>query len=329
MDNSKIAYTIEQLSQKIGIASTCIEQDIALSKRTWIHRGGVAKWWFRPTNYKDLLRIGIFLYKEQCQFDIIGHTSNIYFTNSYNPDIILDTKLVKGIKFENNEIICDAGTPISQIAKKCVQLGICGYEGLIDLPGTVGAATVNNSGCFGCEISNLVKEIEILTPNGLRRLTNAELNYTHRNSILKSGGFKGIVLRVWLNAFKYPHKINTLLSIAAKNHEIRVRTQEKPNHNLGSTFTFTTLKQNYQHFIVRIITRFLNICKTSPSIILKVQKYTYLFLQNKLHLARYISNKNLNTYLFIDEHADRQFPHYVEFIETIYKDAKLEIEIKK
>ena len=62
--------------------------------------------------------------------------------------------------------------------------------------------------------------------------------------------------------------------------------------------------------------------------ILKIQKQLYLRLQNKMQLARYISNKNMNTYLFLDEGADKQFLEYVNFIHTIYAQPILEIEIK-
>jgi hypothetical protein len=47
-----------------------------------------------------------------------------------------------------------------------------------------------------------------------------------------------------------------------------------------------------------------------------------------MQLARYISNKNMNTYLFLDEGADKYFPDYINFIQTIYAQPILEIEIK-
>ena len=58
MNNSKITYTAEQLSQIIGVDVKCIEQNVSLAQRTWIHRGGTAAWWFTPNNYEDLIKAG-------------------------------------------------------------------------------------------------------------------------------------------------------------------------------------------------------------------------------------------------------------------------------
>ena len=328
MNNSKITYTAEQLSQIIGVDVKCIEQNVSLAQRTWIHRGGTAAWWFTPNNYEDLIKIGKYLYKEHLQFDVIGHTSNIYFTNTYNPEVILDTKHVKNIRFDDEEIVCDTGVPTSQLARECINRGICGYEGFIDLPGTVGGAVVNNSGCFGSEMSKVVNSIELLTKNGLILLTNTDLKYTHRNSVLKNKEIIGIVLRVRLDAKQRIKNSEELRKIAAENHEIRISSQEKPAHNLGSTFANISFKRNYQYFLVRIIVKLLTFLKINHFTILKIQKQLYLRLQNKMQLARYISDKNLNTYLFLDEYADKYFQNYIKFIESIYNEPKLEIEIK-
>lgn len=328
MNKSQDILTIESMSQKIGIDCACIEQNICLKKRTWIHRGGIAKWWLTPKSYENLVKTGTFLFKEHIKFDIIGHTSNIYFTNSYNPEVILDTKHVKGFYLENDEIICEAGTPTAHLAKECVRMGICGYEGLIDLPGTIGAAIVNNSGCFGCEMSKLVRSVEILTREGVVQLTDTDLKYSHRNSAIKSKEISGIVLRVRLDAKEKTKNIEELQAIATRNHEIRVRTQERPAHNLGSTFANVSFRRNYLYFIVRSIVKILDIFKANHHTMLKVQKQAYLRLLNKSHLTRYISDKNMNTYLFLDDIADLYFTDYVNFIETIYDNPQLEIEIK-
>ena len=70
MTNPKITYTPEQLSQIIGVDVECVEQNVSLAKRTWIHRGGTATWWLTPNNYEDLIKVGKYLYKEHLQYCI-------------------------------------------------------------------------------------------------------------------------------------------------------------------------------------------------------------------------------------------------------------------
>ena len=165
-------------AERIGIDENVVEYNISLKTRTWIHRGGEAKVWFTPNSYEDLLKICRYLYLENLSFDIIGHTSNIYFLNSYNPSFVIDTKKIKKIKFTDSEVICDVGFPMMKLAKECIKRGIKGYEGFINLPGTVAGAVVNNSGCFGCEICDVVNKVEILLPNGdIEELTKATKNF--------------------------------------------------------------------------------------------------------------------------------------------------------
>ena len=57
--------------------------------------------------------------------------------------------------------MCDCGAPISSLSKSLVDKGYLGFYGFVNLPGTIGAAAVNNSGCFGCTISDLVISIII------------------------------------------------------------------------------------------------------------------------------------------------------------------------
>lgn len=329
MHNISQTYTIESLSKLIGIASSCIEADVPLKQRTWIHRGGIARWWLTPRSYDELLQIGQFLMREKLEYDIIGHTSNIYFKNTYNPIFVIDTKYVKTIEYREKEIICDAGVPIAQLARQNISYGIQGYEGLLDLPGTVAAGVVNNSGCFGCEMSKIVKKIELLTEdNRIIELQNSDLHFIHRNSALKLGVVKGIILRVYLDASTKGDS-QELKTIGQKNHSVRIEYQEKPAHNLGSMFSSFDLKKDFRYFMIRSILKCLAIANVALSKRMIIQKHLFLTLYNKKHLLPYISNKNLNTYLFLDAKADRYFKDYVNFVETICKDAKLEIEVRE
>ena len=267
--------------------------------------------------------------REKLEYDIIGHTSNIYFKNTYNPIFVLDTKYTKGVAYKDQEIICEAGASMAQIARECISRGIQGYEGLLDLPGTVAAAVVNNSGCFGCEMSKIVKKIELLTEeNGIIELHNSDLRFTHRNSVLKSGIIKGIILRVYLDASAHRDALE-LQTIGRENHSIRTFYQEKPAHNLGSMFSSFDMNKNLRYFIIRGVLKCLSLVHIGHITRMKVQKYLFLASYNKKHLSPYISDKNLNTYLFSDANADQHFGEYVKFVQTICKDAQLEIEVRE
>ena len=67
----------------------CIN-NISLSESTWIHRGGNANYYYIPNSVEELIEVGRYLYSDKREFLTIGHTSNIYFKNSFNIDNIIE-----------------------------------------------------------------------------------------------------------------------------------------------------------------------------------------------------------------------------------------------
>ena len=64
------------------------------------------------------------------------------------------------------------------------------------MPGTIGGAVVNNS---GCQVSDLLKEVRLLQPDGVvKSLSPQELAFKFRSSALKRGEIKGVILSVTL-----------------------------------------------------------------------------------------------------------------------------------
>lgn len=313
----------------LGISQDSVSYNVSLSSKTWIHRGGIAMVWFSPKNREELIKIGTYLYSNNLSFDIIGHTSNLYFTNSYNPKFIVDTKKIKEIVWNNATIICDCGVAVSSIAKECISRGIQGFEGLINLPGTIAGATVNNSGCFNCSIEKLLLRIEVLISSGdIITLQKNDLQYTHRNSAFKNKVLRGIILRVYIDSSHRQDPV-ILQQIAAKNTTDRHRTQEGPAQNLGSTFANYTLKKNIRNLLVRICNKITAICTTDIVKRQHIGKMLFLTLYHCKYLAPYISDKNIGCYVWKDVNADRYFEKYMHFMHTACKNCELEIEVKE
>lgn len=116
-----------------------IERNVSLKNKTWIHRGGQVDYWLQPSTIEELVEVGRQLYNQTEPFITIGHTSNIYFKNSFNIKYVVDTRKLVGFKrIDNNTLMVECGTPISRVSRFCVDNSIAGYEGMINLPGTVG-----------------------------------------------------------------------------------------------------------------------------------------------------------------------------------------------
>lgn len=320
----------ENLSSVLKISPKSISHNVSLQTRTWIHRGGIARTYFTPKDINELITIGKYLYTNKCVFDIIGHTSNMYFLNSYNPDYIIDTRKLKQASITKEQIVCDCGFPMAQLSRKCISLGIEGYEGFINIPGTVAGAVTNNSGCYGSITQDVLDKIELLTPDGTITILHAkDLQYSERSSTLKRKEHVGIILRCY---FKVGNQcaISELERRANINTSLRKYQHEGPSHNLGSVFVYSfQWKKNMRNILILFINKILTKLQVPEPTRNMISKYLLLTLYNKLELRPYISNKNLKCYLWKSSDADKHFATYVKLFNTFAVSPTLEIEVKK
>ncbi|MFB6610094.1 UDP-N-acetylmuramate dehydrogenase [Agromyces sp. NPDC056379] len=92
-----------------------------------------------------------------------------------------------------------AGETWDDLVAWTVEHGYSGIEALSGIPGSVGAAPVQNIGAYGQELASTLVAIEFLDEGAAtpRRMTAAELELGYRTSVLKQG-LAGIVVTVEL-----------------------------------------------------------------------------------------------------------------------------------
>lgn len=305
------------------------QENINLKNKTWIKRGGIADIWIQPNSTQKLERLIKYCHDEKIIYELIGSTSNCYFLNNYNPNIIITTLHLNTISMHDNYIICECGVKTKKLTKFCIENGISGYEGFTDLPGTVGGAVVNNSGCYGSLISDLVSSVDILVNGKKKIMSNSELNYSHRNSIIKSGLTNGVILTIkFINNTK--EKKSILKSRATEFKKIRRSKNEFTYPSLGSTLSNFKFKKS--SFFIRIIG---GICNRLVKILIKnrykqlaLQTKVFLLLRNTKSFRNYISPLGIHSFLWKDKNADIAFIKYKKFIEKNTINHTFEIEIK-
>lgn len=294
-----------------------VKSDILLTKSKSIKR------LYYPETIDELIQLISDMLKSGMPFDIIGYSSNTLFRPSYSVEHLICTKKLKTYTEEGNLIICDCGVPVSSLSKTMVSKGYKGFEGLTDLPGTIAAAVYGNCGCRGCSINALLHHIELLTNDGrCVNLTKEDLSLSYRTTSLKNKNIKGVILRVYLNIVHGDSE--KLKHIASINHEYRKKTQPTALNNLGTTFNggnHLTVKGVFFK-IVQLIVRFLSKNKDARVVYPKVLK---LFGKSKFIPYIYYWNR----YMFLDAKAHDLFDEYYEFLRTLFKDVRLEIEIRK
>lgn len=306
------------------------EKEVDLKKKTWIHRGGLANLFIVPANTNELEKVVACLYKDDMEFLVIGATSNLYILNTTSIPIVVSTLKCNTYQLNGDVIECDSGTQVSKLSRDMVEEGIQGFECLTKLPGTIGAAIYNNSSVKDelNSISNLLIDLDLLTPTGIKRLNKEDLHFTFRSSVLKRHQLQGIIIKTRLKVARGNKE--DLQAIAAQNEIDRLMLLEGPAHNLGCTVHrmycngLMPLKYRIPY---KGLSKILNVFVKDH---LRQKKYLKRFLltiSGYKHLIPYVSDKQLITFVWKDENADKYFDDYLTFMRDVCMTDQVEIEI--
>lgn len=127
---------------------------------------------------------------------VIGTGANTVFTsgNSYN---LLKVKLDE-MELKGDTVRVGAGVDWDTFVLKYMALGGVGTEALSIIPGTAGAAPIQNIGAYGVEVSEFIESVEVFDTEDrqIKILINSECDFSYRNSKFKKNPGKYIVLVV-------------------------------------------------------------------------------------------------------------------------------------
>ena len=318
------------------LIESCIffEENKDLKKITWIKRGGKATIFIQPQTIHEFEQLLTFLSINQIKYDLFGGTSNLLCKETYNPAILISTLKINSFSFEDKFIDCDCGVQTSFLAKKCCEMGFSGFEGLVNLPGTVGGAICNNASAFNCAISDNLYSVTFLDDSGKKREIKKEFfKFGHRTSILKEKKLSGPTLPC--RFIKKKTDID-LQAQAKKNTALRKQTQQSPLLNLGSIFTVNSIRRLNKHDFSNTFKYFEYLCFMfwykyfgNKRNLYRVYKNFILNITNYGYLTPYVSDKNINCFIWTDDNADAKFDDYCNFMRKYNKSKQLEIEVRE
>jgi UDP-N-acetylmuramate dehydrogenase len=122
---------------------------------------------------------------------ILGGGSNILLTKDFDGLVIKnDIKNIQILSEDDDHIWIEAGSGENwhEFVMYCIQHGYGGLENLSLIPGTVGAAPIQNIGAYGVELRDTLFELKALDLHtGMTKtFNNAECQFGYRDSIFKN-----------------------------------------------------------------------------------------------------------------------------------------------
>jgi UDP-N-acetylmuramate dehydrogenase len=128
--------------------------------------------------------------RKQFPLLILGGGSNILFTKNFNGTVLKNNiKGIEKIKEDDEYVYVKAGGGEAwhEFVMHCIKNNYAGLENLSLIPGSVGAAPIQNIGAYGVEQKEVFSSLEAINlhENKLKVFTRSECNFGYRDSIFK------------------------------------------------------------------------------------------------------------------------------------------------
>lgn len=161
--------------------------------------------------------------KKQSPLLVLGGGSNILFTKNFDGTVLKNN--LKGIELiaedsESYYVRAGGGEVWHEFVLHCIKNNYAGVENLSLIPGSVGAAPIQNIGAYGVEQKETFHELEAINIEENKKVVfkNADCRFGYRDSIFKrEAKNKFIITSVTFKLNKKP-KLNT--SYGAINQEL-------------------------------------------------------------------------------------------------------------
>ena len=131
---------------------------------------------------------------------VLGEGSNMLFTGNFDGTVL--AMATRGVQVESDgdsaRIAVAAGERWDDFVRWSLGQGYAGLENLILIPGTVGAAPIQNIGAYGCEVAEFVESVEAWDTRERRvaTLDHATCAFAYRDSLFKHEPGRYIVTAV-------------------------------------------------------------------------------------------------------------------------------------
>ena len=175
-------------------------EDVSLADHSTMRLGGTAKYLTIIDDAEDLAEVVEWAQKYSQPILAIGDGSNIIFRDSGWDGLVIVMK-IRGFEVLSDGkkaalVKIGAGENWDNAVRQSVEKRYSGIEALSLIPGTAGAAPVQNIGAYGQEIANTLVELEAydIQKKKLLKFKNRDCKFAYRESIFKTEQGKNYII---------------------------------------------------------------------------------------------------------------------------------------
>jgi UDP-N-acetylmuramate dehydrogenase len=167
-----------------------IQSHVSLKPYNTFRIDANARYWVEVSNEEDLqtlLQLSEFIDTPKL---ILGGGSNVLLCQNFDGLVVkINIQGIDIVREDNDHIYLTAGAGVNwhELVLFCVKRGYAGMENLSLIPGTVGAAPMQNIGAYGVELEQVFESltaIHVLTGEK-RTFTHADCAFGYRESVFK------------------------------------------------------------------------------------------------------------------------------------------------
>ena len=167
----------------------------------------IAKYLITIESESSLEELSIFLKKNNEEVLVLGEATNVVLPN-YFDGIVIKTILSDTNYISKSEVSVGSSVNWDSFVGWTLNNNLTGLENLTLIPGSVGAAPIQNIGAYGIEVCDFIKSVRFfdLMTNSIKEFNNAECKFGYRASIFQNMHI--IILSVTFEFLPKPININ-------------------------------------------------------------------------------------------------------------------------
>lgn len=195
-----------------------IKEKVPLAPYTTFKIGGPARFYCVVDTEDALIEACDFALNKKIKIFILGGGSNILMSDNGFDGLVIkigiqgieeikNTKLQDNIYARTNNnvtVSVGAGEQWDTFVEYTVSQNLYGLENLSAIPGTVGAAPVQNIGAYGTEVSQSILKVRAFDTHTMQfvEFTSEQCQFSYRNSLFKKEKGRYVITKVDFQLFK-------------------------------------------------------------------------------------------------------------------------------